>query len=137
MISRKWVSTIGGIVKMSTIFECVNKRLKEAETYLKESKKSKVFLKIVRAAKINVVGQDPEDLASAVIQTDGSITVAEGLHESPHVSITGKSNIIKELVNSGDKDRAKAAEANGDIKVESHGVKGKLFASKVRSALDL
>ncbi len=122
---------------MSTIFECVNKRLKEAETYLKESKKSKLFLKIVRAAKINVVGQDPEDLASAVIQTDGSITVAEGLHESPHVSITGKSNIIKEVVNSGDKERAKKAESDGNIKVESHGVKGKLFASKVRSALDL
>ena len=122
---------------MSTIFECVNKRLKEAETYLKESKKSKLFLKIVRAAKINVVGQDPEDVASAVIQTDGSITVAEGLHEAPHVTITGKSNTIKEVVNSGDKELAKKAESDGDIKVKSHGVKGKLFASKVRSALDL
>jgi len=122
---------------MSTIFECVNKRLKEAETYLKESKKSKLFLKIVRAAKINVVGQDPEDVASAVIQTDGSITIAEGLHERPHVSITGKSNIIREVVNSGDKELAKKAEGDGNIKVESHGVKGKLFASKVRSALDL
>jgi len=122
---------------MSTIFECVNKRLKEAEVYLMESKKSKVFLKIVRAAKINVVGQDPEDVASAVIQTDGSITIAEGLHEGPHVSITGKSNIIKEVINSGDKELAKKAESDGNIKVESHGVKGKLFASKVRSALDI
>jgi hypothetical protein len=122
---------------MSTIFECVNKRLKEAEAYLKESKKSKIFLKIVRAAKINVEGQDPEDVASAVIQTDGSITIAEGLHEDLHVTISGKSGIIKDVINSGDKDLAKHAESDGNIKVESHGVKGKLFASKVRSALDL
>ena len=122
---------------MSTIFECVNKRLKEAETYLKESKKSKVFLKILRAAKINVIGQDPEDVAAAVIQTDGSIEVSNELHEKPHVTITGKSGVIKEVVDSGDKELAKTAEKNGDIKVESHGIKGKLFASKVRSALDL
>jgi len=122
---------------MNTIFECVNKRLKEAETYLKESKKSKVFLKILRAAKINVIGQDPEDVAAAVIQTDGSIEVSNELHEKPHVTITGKSGVIKEVVDSGDKELAKTAEKNGDIKVESHGVKGKLFASRVRSALEI
>jgi len=120
-----------------TLLECIQKKMKEAEAYLKESKKSKIFLKIVRAAKINVIGKDPEDVASAVISTDGSISVSNELHEKPHVTITGKSNIIKEVINSKDAELAKTAEKNGDIKVESHGIKGKLFASKVRSALDL
>lgn len=126
---------------MSTIYELLNTRAKEAEQYVQRSKGAKLILKIAGAVRLNVATVDPEDHASATI-TGKEVFVSHELLEKPHATINGKNNIIKDLIVSTKEtdisnsvQSFEAAEKRGDVSIKSHGVKGRLIVSRVRKML--
>ncbi|MFQ6125187.1 MAG: hypothetical protein ACE5R6_11370 [Candidatus Heimdallarchaeota archaeon] len=126
---------------MSSIFELLNSRAKEAKQYVQRSKGAKLILKIAGAVRLNIVTVDPEDHASATI-TGKEVIVSHKLLEDPHATINGKNNVIKNLIVttketdiSNGVQSFEAAEKRGDIRIKSHGVKGRLIVSRVRKML--
>lgn len=131
---------IAGIL-LSTIYELLESRAKEAEKYVQRSKGAKLILKIAGAVRLNVETVDPPDQATATI-TGKEVIVSHELLEKPHATIKGKSNVVKDLIASTkEEDISKsaesfeAAEKRGDVSIESHGIKGKLIVSRVRKML--
>lgn len=126
---------------MPTLYELLESRSKEVEQFVQRSKGAKLVLKIAGAVRINVETVDLPDQASTTI-TGKEVVTSNELFENPHATITGKSNVIKDLITSAQEadissstQSFEAAEECGDVSVKSHGVKGRLIVSRVRKML--
>lgn len=126
---------------MSSIYELLESRAKEAEQYIRRSKGAKLILKIAGAVRLNITTVDPTDHAAATI-TGKETVVSQELLENPHATITGKNDVIKELIKSTREtdittsaQSFENAEKRGEASIESHGIKGRLIVSRVRKML--
>lgn len=126
---------------MSTIIELLESRAKDAGRYVQKSKGAKLILQIAGAVKLNIETVEPIESASATINAN-EVLISHELQDKPHATITGKSEIIKELIRSTqDTDVSTGvqsfdeAEKNGDVSIKSHGIKGRLIVSRVRKML--
>jgi hypothetical protein len=116
------------------LYELLEKRLGEAEKYIREDGKVRTALKMIGSIKVNVETDDTKEHVGATISTDG-INLSKQPVEGPAITITGTSKVLTDLIKNPDRSRFDEAQRKEQIKLESHGLKGKLVMSKVKDLL--
>ena len=116
------------------LYELLEKRLGEAEKYIKEDGKVRGALKMIGSIKVNVRTTDTNEHVGATISTDG-VELSKQPIEGPAVTITGTSKVLTELIKNPDRAKFDEAQRKEKINLESHGLKGKLVMSRVKDLL--
>jgi hypothetical protein len=117
-----------------SLYELLVKRLGDAEHYIKEDGKVRGALKMIGKIKVNVKTTDTNENAGATISTDG-IELSKQAVEGPAVTISGTSKVLRELIANPSRAKFDKAQEKEQVKIESHGLKGKLVLSRVKDLL--
>jgi hypothetical protein len=116
------------------LYELLEKRLGEAEKYIKEDGKVRGALKMIGNIKVNVMTTDTDEHAGATISNNG-VELSREAVEGAAITISGTSKVLTELIKNPDRAKFDEAQRKEQIKLESHGLKGKLVMSKVKDLL--
>jgi hypothetical protein len=116
------------------LYELLAKRLGDAEHYIKDDSRATTALKLIGKIKVNVKTTDTNENAGATISTDG-IELSKQPVEGPAVTISGTSKVLRELITNPSRAKFDEAQTKEKVKIESHGLKGKLVLSKVKDLL--
>jgi len=117
-----------------SLYELLKKLLGEAERYIKEDERARSALKMIGKIKVNVKATDTDEQVGGTVGTDG-VELFKDAIEGPDVTISGESKIIKDLARSPSKARLEEVQKKKLVKMEPHGLKGKLVLSKLKDAL--
>jgi hypothetical protein len=116
------------------LYELLEKRLGEAEKYIKEDGKVRGALRMIGNIRVNVKTTDTNEHVGATISTNG-VELSKELVEGPAITISGSSSVLTELIRNPDRAKFDEAQRKEQIMLESHGLKGKLVMSKVKDLL--
>lgn len=116
------------------LYDLLKKRLGEAEKYIKEDSKVRNVLKMVGKIKVNVKTNDTNEHVGASIGSDG-VEIFRKAIDDPAITISGDSKILTGLVTSPSRAKFDEAQQKEQVKIESHGLKGRLAVSKVKDLL--
>lgn len=116
------------------LYELLKKLLGEAERYIKEDERARSALKMIGKIKVNVKATDTDEQVGGTVGTDGVELFKEPI-EGPDVTISGDSKIMKDLLKNPSRDRLEEVQKKKLVKMEPHGLKGKLVLSKLKDAL--
>jgi hypothetical protein len=117
-----------------SLYELLAKRLGDAEHYIKEDGKARGALKMIGKIKVNVKTTDTNENVGATISTDG-VELAKQAVDGPAVTISGTSKVLRELITKPGRAKFDEAQRKEQVKIESHGLKGKLVLSRVKDLL--
>jgi hypothetical protein len=112
----------------------LKKLLGKAERYIKQDERAKSALKMIGKIKVNVKATDTDEQLGGTVGTDGVELFKEPI-EGPDVTISGDSKTMMDLVKNPSKDRLEEVQKKKLVKLEPHGLKGKLVLSKLKDAL--
>jgi hypothetical protein len=124
----------GGAFRAMPLYELLKKLLGEAERYIKEDERARSALKMIGKIKVNVKATDTNEQVGGTVGTDGVELFKEAI-EAPDVTISGASKIMKDLVENPSRARLEEVQKKKLVKMEPHGLKGKLVLSKLKDAL--
>jgi hypothetical protein len=116
------------------LYDLLEKRLGEAEKYIKEDSKARGALKMIGSIKVNIKTTDTNEGVGATISSNGVELFKEAI-EGPAITISGTSKVLTDLIRNPDRAKLDEAQRKEQIKLESHGLKGKLVMSKVKDLL--
>jgi len=117
-----------------SLYELLKKLLGEAERYVKEDERARNALKMIGKIKVNVKATDTDEQVGGTVGTDG-VELFKDAIEGPDVTISGESKIMKDLVEKPSRARLEEVQKKKLVKMEPHGLKGKLVLSKLKDAL--
>ena len=111
-----------------SVKELVKKR---ADLYKNSLTNKKAIMRLAGDIVVRVMVMDSNEKFSILINKDGYEFI-EYDQNNPTVTIEGKEETLIELINTLSSDKYQEAEKKGNIKVQSHGIKGRLVVSKVK-----
>jgi hypothetical protein len=117
-----------------SLYELLVKRLGDAEHYIKDDGKVRSALKMIGKIKVNVKTTDTNENTGATISTDG-IELSKQAVEGPAVTISGTSKVLRDLITKPSRAKFDEAQQKELVRIEPHGLKGKLVVSRVKDLL--
>lgn len=117
-----------------TLYDLLEKRLGEAQSYIKEDGKVRAALRMIGKIKVNVTTTDTNEEVGAELKSDG-IELFRKAVDGPAITLSGASKVLIELITKPSRAKFEEAEKKKLLKLESHGLKGKLVMSRVKDLL--